>query len=609
MTMRLPWSAAAVVLGLCLAGAPASARAGDDDPPPLEADLEIHLFDVSALTVGWPDFIGDRGPFPPSPDQVNDEERPSFGGEGEEPNRSLGDVTALMEILKSEDPAAWEGEGVELKCHWPSLLVVRAPKGLCARVAEALSRYQAEVLPVVTVEAVALEGDPSAAGGPQGLAGAIASGALVPIASARVSGHSGERVCALSGGQRAYLQDHDVEVSQESSVSDPIVGVVADGMSLDVRATAAGDHVLLQLRSWLARPAQTKTYKSLQGETIEQPAVDGVTIDETVRVRSGSWSPVQSYGRVVFAVRATVRPFASAPVASEPVPGLRSGPAGDAPPLVTSRIDVHDLGASIGHSRSWPIYLVPSNFTPAEPPGLPQPTPLFPEDGLVGLVKQGVDAPSWEREGARMEVKNHVLVARNGEPQIQAIRRLVEDLRARANRPLRHRLTVVTLPAASWSAFASGGSLDLLEDGGKALLATPGAQVADRLTLRTYPGQRSAVQGGRMLPYLGDYEVEIAQAASIGNPVTQAVLLGSSFDVLSSLTLDGKAVATEVRWDRSRLREMRRVPTKFGDIEAPSIALQRFRGRTVVPLGGTVLLSASLWEGEATLVLLTVSPD
>ena len=53
----------------------------------------------------------------------------------------------------------------------------------------------------------------------------------------------------------------------------------------------------------------------------------------------------------------------------------------------------------------------------------------------------------------------------------------------------------------------------------------------------------------------------------------------------------------------------RKVPTRHGEIECPSLGYLRFRGGTVLPYGSTRLLVCNVEGKEATLVLLTANPD
>ena len=54
--------------------------------------------------------------------------------------------------------------------------------------------------------------------------------------------------------QLSYIQDFDVEVAQTSFIADPIVGIIQDGLTLDVRPTVSNDrrYITLELQPTLA---------------------------------------------------------------------------------------------------------------------------------------------------------------------------------------------------------------------------------------------------------------------------------------------------------------------------------------------------------------------
>ncbi|MFT5461616.1 MAG: type II secretory pathway component GspD/PulD (secretin)/tetratricopeptide (TPR) repeat protein [Planctomycetota bacterium] len=74
--------------------------------------------------------------------------------------------------------------------------------------------------------------------------------------------------------QLAYLQDFDVEIAQAASIADPIIGVVQDGVVLDVRPVVSADRrfITLELRPTVAtlkRPIRTFTTSlGVSGNTV-----------------------------------------------------------------------------------------------------------------------------------------------------------------------------------------------------------------------------------------------------------------------------------------------------------------------------------------------------
>jgi hypothetical protein len=108
---------------------------------------------------------------------------------------------------------------------------------------------------------------------------------------------------------------------------------------------------------------------------------------------------------------------------------------------------------------------------------------------------------------------------------------------------------------------------------------------------------------------VADYEVEIASDARIGNPVVQRLGEGLMLDVEAAPSGSGDALVCEVAADWGRLREMRAIHTRHGDIDLPHLAVARFRGGVVVPIGGSRLLTAWTEGDEAMGLFLRVDPE
>src|SRR6185295_73746 len=95
--------------------------------------------------------------------------------------------------------------------------------------------------------------------------------------------------------QLSFIEDFDVEVAQTASIADPIVGVIQDGLVLDVQPTVSHDrkYVTIQLKPTIAtleRPIPTFT-TSLGAfttpVTIQIPTLKVQKAATTVRVPDG----------------------------------------------------------------------------------------------------------------------------------------------------------------------------------------------------------------------------------------------------------------------------------------------------------------------------------
>ncbi|MFT7516568.1 MAG: hypothetical protein ACI84O_000351 [Myxococcota bacterium] len=115
------------------------------------------------------------------------------------------------------------------------------------------------------------------------------------LTSVILSTQNTERAYAAMLNQITYIQDFDVEVALASFIADPVVGVISDGIVLDVRPTIAQNRktVSLELRPTIAtiqRPIAEFT-SSLAGLTtpitIQLPELQVASVNTTVVVPDG----------------------------------------------------------------------------------------------------------------------------------------------------------------------------------------------------------------------------------------------------------------------------------------------------------------------------------
>jgi general secretion pathway protein D len=101
--------------------------------------------------------------------------------------------------------------------------------------------------------------------------------------------------------QISFVQDFDVEVAQTAFIADPVIGVIQDGLTLDVRPTVSNDrqYITLELRPTIADlVVPIATFQTLLGAsisifaaqnpvTIQLPEVDMRIAESTVRIPDG----------------------------------------------------------------------------------------------------------------------------------------------------------------------------------------------------------------------------------------------------------------------------------------------------------------------------------
>jgi len=117
---------------------------------------------------------------------------------------------------------------------------------------------------------------------------------------------------------------------------------------------------------------------------------------------------------------------------------------------------------------------------------------------------------------------------------------------------------------------------------------------APRLTV--YDTQRANVSVMTQNSYVQDFDVEIAQAAAIGDPIVQTIRDGIILDVKPIVSADRRFITMELRPTVADL--VRPIPTFLTSlatgppvvIQVPEIAISRVRTTVTMPDGGTLLL-------------------
>jgi len=582
-----------------------------------EADdhkLVVQLIDVSALTTGHVDYI------PPmmgttAPDMFSDEDNPLFGSEGEEPILALGTIDELIEIVKfNVDPVSWQiTEGADMRSMGERTLIVRATRTVLRKVARYLADLETDVLTTVTLEvrAVAVPDGGTTATLDQLLA--------VDGPSVTVSGFAGQRVEGLASTQFSYVQDYDVEVAQDSRISDPIVGVANWGFSVSARTVAArgADKLRTMLRATLAIPKGMRDHDTESDRIIELPEYDEVTVLTDLLLTPGAWQVTQgnargsNAGRWVFLVRGSA---ARVPVRS-PGEGTLLDPsiAADAGPLVSRSFDISDLEQVLPNRQGEALYLVPSNFTPPAPPELAEPAPILAGEAIPDLIRESVVPGSWNRDGTNIDVRYGLLFVTNTERVMGRITALLAFLRKQFMWTVVLDTRIVDVPTSLGRQLVAptGGAAHMLDDAKRAALAQGvadgQARIVDKVKVTSLSGARNSLLSGTRFTYVQDFEVELAEKSSISNPVVQLGTEGVVVDLLPTPTSTGDAVNLGLSVARTRLAgKIRQVATPHGPLDAPALRLFRLRGNLRVPFGQTAVVGAG---GEAgRMLVLLVRP-
>lgn len=594
-------------------------------PPPTQAEdptpgpLDTRIYEARGLLMGHTHYIRVHEPVV-GPDMVSDEARPLFGGVSEEPTLPYGTVDELMELMKAfVEPWFWEEtEGADIRSMGMDGMVVRASPAIHGKIETFLAELQAEASRTVTIELKILRAtsvDPQT-WTPGALAGVLTDEAAAALAESADLGpaaslccFSGQRGAIFAGRQMAYLQDADVEVAQEANTTDPIVTVSNLGLMASILPVLHGDRVFVGIDAALASIEEMRLVNTEVNDRLEAPVHKVVTMRPVLEIPVGRW--VVAEGRRVddafwlCLVRATANAYETTRGHGVVVSLGGSAPFKEGA-MTTARFDVRDLGMPVRGLMGRGESLRPSNFTPREPPELYEPAPAVHPDSLVDLMREVSGEETWE-DPAWIEVRGGIVYLRNRPEVLERVRGYLGKLREKLMWNLTTTAELVEIPESLAASVGPQGVLSTASE--KALADARRAGVArtlEAVRLTNMRGARNFVRAGRDMPYMQDFEVEIAQAATIGNPVIRTVFSGAQLDLWAGRSTDGGSVQLNVDFLKNAVTTpIRTIATQHGPIELPSVARFRVQTGVQVPLGRTALAASWSEKGRRRLLLLT----
>lgn len=606
---------AALVLLLGILLMPPTTQAEEPDP----RTLELKIYPVGTLTLGRRHYIRAHPPVV-GPDEVSDERHPLFGGQAEEPQHPLGSVDELIELVRwSVDPKFWEDtEGADMRPLGEDRIVIRASDAVHGKILAFLSGLQQGVGQTVTVDLRAVRADAAdakawAEGGDVLL---LEDATAVRLLDASRQGpgvslccFSGQRADVFAGKQVAWLQDADVEVAQEANTTDPIVNVSNLGLMAHVLPVLQGENVLLGVDAALASIEDLRTIPTEVNDRLEAPRHKVVRLRPVLSVPSGRWAVAE--GRYVdgawwlFLVRATKHAYASTPGRSAVV-DLGTPTLFEEGAMEAMAINAADLAMPVRHLAGEDAVLWPSNFVMMEPPEMPEPRAAFGLEELADLLRESAESDVWE-DPAWIEVRGGLVLLRNHPAILGRVGRQVAAVRKGSLWNLVTTAEIVEVPEDLASSMELGGVLTPASQRMLAEAKQAGrVRMLDAMRLTNMRGVRNFVRAGTEIPYLQDFEVEIAQGSTIGNPVVQDVFSGAQLDIEAARSVDGGSVHMNVEFLLTHVGSpMRTLATQHGAIELPE--MDRFQVRTgvQVPLDRTALVATWSEKGMRRLLLLT----
>jgi hypothetical protein len=581
-----------------------------EDPPPERAPA-LCVFPVGALVQGRYDHMPSRvGPV--ASHAVSDAAHPLFGAEGEEPFLPVGNADELVETVRRHlgtepDEAGYD---VDLRPTRGTHLLARARPEARARIGALLKGLEDRCLRSLAVDVVALRLPKDAPAAPEAaqLAAWVAGAEAGP--GLTLACLPGQRVTGFVGRQQTYVADYDVEVASKATITDPIVGVLPTGLSVACRATPsdAATGVRVDMDAQLALLRSLEPLDAGAGRRLESPLVERLSARITADLEPGVWTLVdgagsRSSGRSwAFAVRARV--------GARAVGAASSGR--ELPTLVTARggtptertIDVARLTRPVLPSIPVALDLIPSDYTPPEPPELPEPLGPLSDEALLGLLREGVAPAAWNAVGAWLELGYGTLRMRAAPEAVEGAERMLGALEAAFRWSLETDVEVLDAPAEL--ELTPGTLLEPRQSAALAAAVGSGAAARlDRVRVTSYAGARSHAVVGDERTIVADYDVEIAEQAEITRPVVLPLRTGVVVDLAPGLASTGDAATFSVRFTRSEQVSLRNAASAAGEIQCPEVRMLKLRLDLEVPFGRTGVVGAALEGGRRTVVLLT----
>ncbi len=265
----------------------------------------LRVYNVADLTVRLTNFIGPNLKLQPAGAEI-DEDQPLFG-RADEGEIFFAGIDELIDLLYSNvSPDAWEEGSARISASGPNGIVVIAEPDVHQGVEAYLGELRRSVGRTVTIELRLIEADsgvaPLLTPGSSSLALSRAEGLkILEMAesgqgyrlarSGRITGYNGQRVSYFRGAQQAFVQDWDVEVAQEASISDPIVGIAHAGFAFDVRPVVRNeDLIVVDLRAQVSKWREPLRTVVTPSGPVQAPNLAYTRLSTTLTVPNGGFA-------------------------------------------------------------------------------------------------------------------------------------------------------------------------------------------------------------------------------------------------------------------------------------------------------------------------------
>ncbi len=588
--------------------------------------LEVRVHDTLLLTTSIPDAPGDDLAAP-NPSAFADQ---SSAWQPYTPEQ-------VVELVKREvSPEGWGGDGNEIEALEGGGLCVRAPADVQQAVARVLARLEAGIGPQVQIQArrIRISADLLARIGgagtldearQQALDEAIAGKTDAAVdGEQRVVAFSGQRVHVKDVTEIAYLRDYDCEIAQESAIADPVPAVLEEGTLLDARPFLSPDE------AWIAIELRLRTSALVQMESFDSgtPLLGALQLPDvqTTSLLTSIVVPDRGTALVGLQLLPAERREKKLRYECVLVTAARIGPAPEAAAKDGSKsLRVIDCGYFVHPFPDFPgpsLSLQKYSNTGAAAVGCgfvaEGAEPGSPAD-LVGLVSNQVARGTWTGDNYLEPGSCGRVLAKNSPDAMEQLDQFLSDAARSLSRTVSVEVHYVALDPSAMAELSSaegplaGGGTSLTAEQAAVLLARAqageGVRELGAAMACGLPGKEFSFSALRSKAYVGDYDVEIATKAKIGDPVIDTLTTGTVLDVRPQVQADGKRLLLDLKPTYAEsAAAIAPFDTRSGDIgrvQLPSVRSQETRSTVMIDDGGWAIagMGGRTAQGE-TMVLL-----
>lgn len=224
---------------------------------------------------------------------------------------------------------------------------------------------------------------------------------------------------------------------------------------------------------------------------------------------------------------------------------------------------------------------------------------------ILEWIRETVNVDGWDGHLGRLELRGGILSATAGAEDIAAIGGLLEELKARAARTVALEVEILEVASGAAAGLTPGALEDKTAEGLRA-----SARVLHRLVARASADRYGVASSLRRRTYVADFDIEIAQHATVADPVVRTLLEGSILEFRPHFAAAGDALSLELLFQAAHVAELTpfKLPAASGGlVELPRVDGDELRTCFVAEPGKTFLVSLTDFRpataGRVTLVL------